>query len=245
MSDRQDEQLPERLRAAGATKLEQRLLDAAARERPTRTASERMARAIGVAAPAVPGTASTPNAHETVPPPAAVASGSAVPWVSGVVIALAVGGAWVVSRSDAPRSAPASFAAPVAVASAPGPAASGPGATPATTSPPEAPATAAPRPRPSAGPGAGDLREQIALLDAARSAMNAGKHARALSTLERYLTSYPAGSFRPEATALKIESLAKLGRSTESRAMADRFVAEHQGSPLAKRVKEVTQPSPR
>jgi hypothetical protein len=31
MSDRQDEQLPERLRAAGATKLEQRLLDAAAR----------------------------------------------------------------------------------------------------------------------------------------------------------------------------------------------------------------------
>jgi outer membrane protein assembly factor BamD (BamD/ComL family) len=75
--------------------------------------------------------------------------------------------------------------------------------------------------------------------------MNAGKHERALSALERYLTKYPAGSFRPEATALKIESLAKLGRSTESRAMADRFVAEHQGSPLAKRVKGVTQSSSR
>jgi hypothetical protein len=242
VSDHQDEQLPERLRAAGATKLEQRLLDAASRERPTRTALERMARGIGVAAPAVPGTASSPSAPETMPPPAVVASSSLVPWLPGVVVALALGGAWLAFRSEAPQSAPAPVAAPVVAPPRPIPSARNPDATPAAAPLPKAPAVAAsPRPKPSAG----DLGEQIALLDAARSAMNGGKHERALATLERYLSKYPAGSFRPEATALKIESLAKLGRNAESRAMADRFVVEHRGSPLAKRVKDVTQaPSP-
>ena len=44
--------LPERLRTAGATDLEHRLLGAAARELPSQELTARMAAAIGVSAPA-------------------------------------------------------------------------------------------------------------------------------------------------------------------------------------------------
>jgi outer membrane protein assembly factor BamD (BamD/ComL family) len=70
--------------------------------------------------------------------------------------------------------------------------------------------------------------------------MAAGASERALETLQRYLSKYPTGSFRPEATALKIETLVRMGRTKEARALADRFVADHRGSPLARRVSELT-----
>jgi outer membrane protein assembly factor BamD (BamD/ComL family) len=74
------------------------------------------------------------------------------------------------------------------------------------------------------------------LIDGARSAMGAGAGGRALDILGQYQSKYPAGSFRPEAAALKIEALVKLGRTAEARTLAERFVAEHGGTPLAERV---------
>ena len=85
-------------------------------------------------------------------------------------------------------------------------------------------------------PVTGELQDQIALVDAARVAIVSGTSARALEILRRYQDKYPRGSFRPEATALKVEALAKLGRSVEARALAERFVAEHRGTVLASRV---------
>jgi outer membrane protein assembly factor BamD (BamD/ComL family) len=84
-----------------------------------------------------------------------------------------------------------------------------------------------------------DLRDQVAFIDTAREAISAGGSRRALEILRRYLDKYPAGSFRPEATALKIEALMKLGREAEARALAERFLAEHRGSLLARRVADV------
>ena len=66
--------------------------------------------------------------------------------------------------------------------------------------------------------------------------MSAGDARRALELLRGYRDKYPSGSFRPEATAIRIEALAKLGRQAEARALAERFVAEHRGSLLAARV---------
>ena len=86
---------------------------------------------------------------------------------------------------------------------------------------------------------AGDLRDQVAFIDSARTAMSAGSSRRALETLRRYLDRYPAGSFRPEAVALEVEALMKLGREADARALAERFVAEHRGSLLARRVADV------
>ncbi len=83
------------------------------------------------------------------------------------------------------------------------------------------------------------LGEQIALLDAARAAAAANAGRRALELLRRYEEKYPTGSFRPEAVALKVEVLVKLGRTDEARALAERFVAQHRGTLLARRVAEL------
>ena len=80
------------------------------------------------------------------------------------------------------------------------------------------------------------MGEQIALMDAARTALLGGANNRALLLLRQYQSKYPGGSFRPEAAALKIETLAKLGRSAEARALAERFPAEYGQGALADRV---------
>jgi hypothetical protein len=81
-----------------------------------------------------------------------------------------------------------------------------------------------------------DIQEQIALIDAARAAVAAGAGNRGLGLVRQYQSKYPRGSFRPEAAALKIEALTKLGRSAEARALAEGFAAEYGGGPLADRV---------
>jgi outer membrane protein assembly factor BamD (BamD/ComL family) len=90
-----------------------------------------------------------------------------------------------------------------------------------------------------------NLREQIAMVDSARDAIAANAGQRALKILRRYQDKYPAGSFRPEVAALKIEALVKLGRSAEARALAERFISEYGEGPLADRVARIagiTQP---
>jgi hypothetical protein len=85
-----------------------------------------------------------------------------------------------------------------------------------------------------------DLREQIALVDNARTAVTTGAGHRALEILRRYQNKYPKGSFQPEVQVLRIEALAKLGRMAEARTLAKQFIAEHAGSPLADRVARTT-----
>ena len=51
-----------------------------------------------------------------------------------------------------------------------------------------------------------------------------------------YQTQYPSGTFRPEVAAVKIEALVKLGRMTEARTLAERFVVAYGSGPLAERV---------
>lgn len=240
--------LPERLRQSGGLQLEQRLLNAAAGEEPSRELIERMARTIGVAVPtAVPPAALRPETSvpdaTSVTHGAATGSGSLAAWVTGGVAVLGVAGALLVGRTDAdePRVKPALTAA----SAAPPTAMSPPAAVPQTISEPPrelAPATpqrgnrAAAPDRRSVEPAPADLAGQIALLDAARDAVAAGAGARALELVRQYQTTYPAGSFGPEAAAIRIEALLKLGRSAEAKALAERFVARHRSSPLAERV---------
>jgi outer membrane protein assembly factor BamD (BamD/ComL family) len=108
---------------------------------------------------------------------------------------------------------------------------------PATEAQRSAPLTA--RYNQPATAGGSDLREQIAVLDSARAAMAANADGRALETLRRYQDKYPAGSFRPEAAALKIEALVKLGRHAEARALAERFDSDYGQGPLAERVAQI------
>jgi len=251
---KRDDDLPERLRLVGATHLEQRLIEAAGRERPSRELSERMARAIGVALPAGGTVGGEPAIREKAPetgaaaPQAATASSSFVPWIAAALVVAAMGGLVVLAKRRPVPTAPGA-AVPAKVAE---PAPLLPrGALAASPSPSSLPPIAAAKVERGAapsGPASGslqrgrvpttesDLREQIALVDSARAALASGGADRALAAVRDYQTRYPSGAFRPEAAAVKVEALVKLGRAAEARTAAERFVSAYGPSPLAERV---------
>jgi hypothetical protein len=242
-----ESELPARLREGGATHLEQRLLSAASREQPPRELSERMALGIGVSMPPVVGNTAAeqaPTGPGATAPSAATASSSFVPWIAGAVVVAAIAGIFVASRSE-----PVPAAAPVVPAPSPVvPSAEvDPAAVPTvgeprtdTTQPGDqeaAPSSVSPSTqRGRSGPADSDLREQIAMVDAARATLARGNADRALGLVRDYQARYPSGAFRPEAAAVRIEALVKLGRTTEARAAAERFVSSYGRTPLADRV---------
>jgi hypothetical protein len=246
---------PTPLRAVGATELERRLLEAAANERPSPELTRRMQRGLGLSA-AVAVTAASAASQAVVVTKTVTKT---VFWarVSSGILAAVVAGGVIGSRvtSRAPAPAPAHVHAT--------PAHGGPGS---PVAPQEivaqelapqdpAPREAAPdlRPRHPKHRSAvarepdragaedldRDLRREIALIDAARSALRAGAPERALALLQRHAAIYRAGTFRPEATALRIEALAASGRTAEAGVLARRFVAEHPQSPLSERVARI------
>lgn len=241
--------LPERLRAAGATDLERRLLDAAGRERPSPELSERMAQAIGVSMVAGGNPATGSVKTSTAAVKAAEVSHSLLPWVSGALVTIGVlVGAFVATHPRARPAAPSTLAAP-APSTRPAPAAPTEAAHPSILEPPsldasadgngESPPRAAVTP-PSThgrrGGTTGELANQIALVDAARSALTAGASQRALTLVRDYQSEYPTGTFRPEVAAVRIETLVKMGRTAEARTLAERFVVAYGPGPLADRV---------
>jgi hypothetical protein len=229
---------PERLRVVGETDLERRLLEAAAHEQPSPELSKRMARAIGVSPTSIETPADGTAAGSNTASGAGLGSGwpSVLPWIAAAVLGLAVTGAIVGTRLST---------RPVRQERPSLPTVPPPGVTQPTVPLEIAPAAetqrGAPLPARRNQPAktASDLREQIALLDSARTAMAANADGRALETLRRYQDKYPAGSFRPEAAALKIEALVKLGRRAEARALAERFNSDYGKGPLAERVARI------
>ena len=233
--------IPERLLTGDATDFERRVIDSALEKRPSAAASARMAKALGVTVTSI-GTAAASKAlaaDAAASKVTAAASTSATsPWVSVVVIGLVAAGA-VVGVRVWHRSSPVSsrLTAPPAPAqdtpTPPGANGSSAGTFERTSSP------APPLHRARVATTTGDLRDEIALVDSARDALSVGSAPRALDILRRYQERYPSGSFRPEAAAVRIEALVKLGRAAEARALATRFVADHRGSLLATRVAEL------
>jgi len=241
-----DSTLPDRLRDGSGTALEQRVLNAASREQPSRELFERMALGIGVSPAPLPPIESVGPNLGTVAPKAVAGSRTLLPWLSvGAVVAVA--GTLIATHSSpttpssvkpsASAARPSAAAALPAVASALAEQPPAPQAPSSTASTPSAPRGRASSP-------VADIQDQITLVDAARTALSNGASNRALELLRQYQTKYAAGSFRPEAAALKIEALAKLGRTREARTLAERFISEHRGSPLADRVARVTGAAP-
>ncbi len=217
---------PTRLTVVGATDLERSLLQAARRERPSPELTARMAAGLGISAAAA----------VTAAAPVAAAKTMLTGWIPAGVIAVAVAagvvGVRVATAPDraaragkpaaaqiTPRQEEAAIALPATVA--------GPQVSDRRIEKNRKRAVLAP---------AGDLRDQIALIDAARSAVKTGLTERALVLLHRYDVSYPAGAFRPEALALRIEALGEGGRGAEAKALAREFLARYPQSPLADRV---------
>jgi glycosyltransferase A (GT-A) superfamily protein (DUF2064 family) len=232
--------LPEPLLAAGATDFERSILDAGANEDPSQEATKRMAAALGLSAGVAAVATSTTLASAAGAKTVAGATSTALwPWVSIGVLGALVSGAVVetrhwrgVGRDLGTRSAPAAVVAPPAVTVPTVPEA-------ATAKPIPGEATSMERILPARPQTTTeDLREQIALVDAARAALKADTE-RTLQTVRRYEDRFPTGAFRPEAAALRIEALVALGRQEEARALAKTFVAENRGTALADRVARI------
>jgi hypothetical protein len=221
--------LPERLVDGEATDFERRMISALREKKPSASSSARMASALGVSLTATTA-AATAGAKA-----AATASTSALwPWVAASVAVLglaAAGGVIGTHARHAARPEPPSISAPAAAPAMAAPDPVVPNVTAEPTARPLAPAR-----RVHSSQLRGDLRDQIALIDEARDVLAQGSPQRALETLRRYQTRYPSGGFRPEAAAITIEALVKLGREAEARALAKRFIAEHRGTLLAARV---------
>lgn len=255
-----DSELPERLGSAGATGLEQRLLRAAKNERPTRELSERMARGIGVALPVIGSAGAASLIAKDAAAKSAVSSSSLLPWISGGLAAALVVGGLVALRSNAtPQRAPGPRA-PTSTARNAAPELPAPPLLPASGVPvidasPRTADDSAAKPLGSLVPqrsrtaaAANELAKQVALVDAARAALASGGAEKALGIVRQYQATYPRGTFRPEAAAIKIEALLELGRKAEARASAEGFAAAYGAGPLADRVARlagVTQESPR
>jgi hypothetical protein len=220
---------PTRLTVVGATDLERSLLQAARRERPSPELTARMAAGLGISV----------GAAVTVAAPIAAAAKTTTltAWIpAGVVVVAVAAGVIGVRMASAPeRSARASKPAAIAVAPRQDDQAPAIVAPSAPSVPDKRVEKSHKRAAVAVAP-AGDLRDQIALIDAARTAVKAGLTERALVLLHRYDASYPGGAFRPEALALRVEALGQSGRGVEAKALARDFLVRYPQSPLADRV---------
>jgi hypothetical protein len=221
------------------TEFERRLLEAAGAERPPAELSARMAGALGL--PPSPGLGPLPTAK--------LGGG----WLSVGVIAAALGGAygaWTLAQPAKEASSPAPAVSSVkstALDVSPQSVIEPPAAAPVEPLPPAPANSQATLPRGSKGsseanaaPERGDLREEIRLIDAVRSALAAHAPAEAQSLLKRYAARFPGGTFAQEAAVLRIEALEQSGQHQKARALSRDFQSKHPSSPLSERLRRLS-----
>jgi hypothetical protein len=235
---------PKRLVEEGPTELERSLLKAVAVEQPSAEHRMRVRQAMGLGPGAAPASAATAASSDPLGNTARGGMGKMA--ILGVVAAGAVA-AWLLigrtHRGSPAASQPPSTPAQQEVVVAPvTPEAPGPtGVTPPT---PEAPdPAAAPRAAhrataPSAS-ASSDIREQIRLIDEARSAVTAHDAASALRALDQYRSKFPGGALDQEATVLRIEALDQKGDHAQAASMARAFLARNPASAHAKRLERI------
>jgi len=94
------------------------------------------------------------------------------------------------------------------------------------------PAAPPPSPPPTRTAQPSRLAAEIAALDDAKKTLATGDAATALTKLDAYMASYPRGTLASEASALRIQALARSGHSAEAHEAFTRFRADNPGSPL-------------
>jgi len=102
-------------------------------------------------------------------------------------------------------------------------------------------ATAEPAPARAAGPSTSGSRlaAEITAIDQMKSALAGGNAADALRRVDAYRAAFPTGTLAAEATALRVEALARAGRRDEARAELARLRAGHPESPLLENLGQI------
>jgi hypothetical protein len=182
------------------------------------------------------------------PKAAGIGAASALKWLAIGAATLAVGAGTVgyVARTgdvrrpvivSAPAATQSPVAAPASTLSAPAPSDPIPvDALPRAT--PPAPSAQSP-----ASPGGASLAEQIAAIDAARTALAAGDPSGAVRLASQYEARFPRGSFWQEAEVIRIDAMLRSGDRASAEAAARRFVAAHPTSPHAARLRALLERS--
>ncbi|HEX6765069.1 MAG TPA: outer membrane protein assembly factor BamD [Polyangiaceae bacterium] len=216
---------PKRLLDGDGTAFERALLGAIASERPSRDLHRKMRLGIGLV-----GVGAVAKA--------ASASWNQLALAGAVVVGLVTGGAVVAKRvakeeAPSPIVAPASTPAPVVREAKP--------VEPIPVTVPETPKAAEPEParRDAKVAPVADIREEIRLLDQARSAVRSGNNGQALRALARYDQKFPRGQFRQEVQVLRMEALKQSGEKERAAVLAKKFLNEHPNSPHVERVERV------
>ena len=88
-------------------------------------------------------------------------------------------------------------------------------------------------------PSATSVLDEVALLDAARNALQAGDLAKASSALGEHQQRYRGGALAPEATLLRIRMLLSTGRRDEATSLAEGFLRRHPKSPHGRRIRSL------
>ena len=260
---------PKRLLTDGSD-FERAMLEAWEAERPSAAARERVLAIVG--AGAIVGIGATAAASGAAG--AAVRGGASIAkWIAVGALAIATTAATIafvrhdsrhrdvhavsgLASTHAASTPPAIDSAPAPLETAPletAPAIASPAIPDAIPSPASlAPAISAKRPAsprasqkndPSVAIAA-SLNAQIAWLDRARRAIEAGDPATALHLLDDYRATYPEGTLSQEAELLRIEALIAGGQRAAAESLATRFIAAHPSSPHARRIRELVNPPP-
>jgi hypothetical protein len=81
------------------------------------------------------------------------------------------------------------------------------------------------------------LTAEVMALESARARLAQGDADGTLGLLDQYSASYPSGRLKPEADVLRIDALAKSGRSAAARKLAESFLQHYPNSVLAARAR--------
>jgi hypothetical protein len=163
---------------------------------------------------------------------------STLPWLlAAAAIALVV-----VWAQRAPQSIPIAAERFVPVPTAPSTAASDPVSTTVRPAPEPPRAQRAPAPRVSAPRPAPSLSAEVVSLDRARTALDGNDPKAALALLDAYERT-GGRRMAAEATLLRVEALARAGKTREASALAQSFMAANPGSPLVDRARQFLEAS--
>lgn len=88
------------------------------------------------------------------------------------------------------------------------------------------------------------LADEVLVLDTVREAMSHHAFRAALDTLAEYQREFPHGLLEPEATALRIETLSRIGEDAQARRLGETFLLRFPASPLTSKVRALMQSSP-
>ncbi|HET6333515.1 MAG TPA: hypothetical protein VFG30_09900 [Polyangiales bacterium] len=91
------------------------------------------------------------------------------------------------------------------------------------------------------GPARAGIREELALLDAARTALAEHEATQALRLLDQHAEQFARGRLTPEADALRIDALVQRGAADKAQRLAKRFLERHSTHPLAAHIATIAQ----